>query len=91
MLRISVEKSSGGLNETLYLEGHLVAKWVQELSFSCDQALRESKRLTLDLSTVSFVDRDGIALLRKLKACEVAITNCSAFVAHQIKDRRSGI
>jgi ABC-type transporter Mla MlaB component len=89
MLRISVEKFSE-LNEILYLEGHLVGPWVQELRLSCDHALHESKRLTLDLSAVSFVDRDGIALLRELKACDVAISNCSAFVAHQIRDERSG-
>ena len=85
MLRISVKEFSG-YTATLHLEGHLVGPWVEELQLSCDQVLRESKRLTLDLTAVSFVDRDGLVLLRKLKRCEVAITNCSAFVAHQLKD-----
>ena len=90
MLRISVEEVSGH-NATLRLEGHLVGPWVEELRLSCDQVLRESKRLTLNLAAVSFVDRAGLILLRKLKTCEVAITNCSGFVAHQLKDERSGI
>lgn len=90
MLRISVEELSGH-NATLHLEGHLVGPWVGELQLSCDQALRESKRLTLDLTAVSLVDRDGINLLRKLARCEVALTNCSAFVALQLKDDPSSI
>jgi len=90
MLRISVEEVSGH-NTTLRLEGHLVGPWVEEFQLSCGQILRESKRLTLNLAAVSFVDRAGLILLRKLKTCEVAITNCSGYVAHQLKDERSGI
>ena len=85
MLRISVEEFRGQ-NATLHLEGRVVGPWVEELRLACDQVLRENKRVTLDLTAVSFVDRDGIGLLRKLKACGVAIANCSAFVAQQLKD-----
>lgn len=84
MLRISVEKSSGQ-SRTLLLEGQLTGPWVEELSRSCDDALREGKHLTLDLSAVSLVGRDGIALLRKLKIRNVAVMNCSLFVANQLK------
>jgi hypothetical protein len=88
MLRISVEELSGP-DATLHLEGHLVGPWVEELRLSCEKVLGESKRLTLDLTAVSFVDRDGISLLRRLKTREVVVTNCSAFLAHQLKDERS--
>lgn len=88
MLRISVEELSGQ-DATLHLEGHLVGPWVEELRLSCEKVRGESKRLTLDLAAVSFVDRDGISLLRRLKTCEVVVTNCSAFLAHQLKDERS--
>jgi anti-anti-sigma regulatory factor len=87
MLRISVEDFSGQ-DAILHLEGHLVGPWVEELRLSCEKALGESKRLTLDLSAVSFVDRDGITLLRSLKTREVVVTNCSPFLAHQLKDER---
>jgi hypothetical protein len=85
MLRISV----GGFSqrdETLHVEGHLVGPWVEQLQLSCEQVLGKSKRLTLDLTAISFVDRDGVALLRGLKVRGVAITNCSPFIAHQLKD-----
>ena len=88
MLRISVEESSGQ-NTTLYLEGHLVGPWVEELRLSCETVLDENKRLTLDLTAVSFVDRDGITLLRRLKTREVEVSKCSPFLAHQLKDERS--
>lgn len=85
MFRISVERFSNH-HETLHLEGHLVGPWVEQLQLSCEQVIGGSKRLALDLRAVSFADRDGIALLRKLKARGVAITNCSPFIAHQLKD-----
>jgi ABC-type transporter Mla MlaB component len=85
MLRISVEGFSKR-DETLRLEGHLVGPWVEQLQLSCEQVIGGSKRLTLDLTAVSFADRDGVALLRELKARDVAITNCSPFIAHQLKD-----
>jgi anti-anti-sigma regulatory factor len=88
MLRISVEESSAQ-NTTLQREGHLVGPWVEELRLSCDKVLGESKRLTLDLSAVSFVDRDGITLLRGLKTREVVVSKCSAFLADQLKDERA--
>jgi ABC-type transporter Mla MlaB component len=84
MLRISVERFANH-HETLRLEGHLVGPWLGQLQLSCEQVLGESKRITLDLTAVSFVDRDGVALLRELKMRGVALINCSPFLAHQIK------
>ena len=84
MLRISVERFSNH-HETVRLEGRLVGPWLRQLQLSCEQVLDESKQLTLDLTAVSFVDRDGVTLLRELKVSGVAITNCSPFIAHQLK------
>jgi hypothetical protein len=84
MFRISVERFSNH-HETLHVEGHLVGPWVEQLQLSCEQVIGGSKRLTLDLTAVSFADRDGIVLLRELKARDVALINCSPFLAHQIK------
>jgi GAF domain-containing protein len=47
------------------------------------RAIRASP--TLDLSDVSFVGREGIGLLRDLRARGVAFLNCSPFVAEQLK------
>ena len=67
MLRISVVGSSRDAM-TLLLEGQVIGDAVDELNSSCDQALAEGRRLTLDLAGVSFIDRKGVALFHRLAA-----------------------
>jgi anti-anti-sigma regulatory factor len=86
MLKIvSLGKGHGAT--TLVLEGKLVGPWVDELRHSCEEALGATAQLTLDLRTVTFIDRDGIELLRKLADGRTQVTNCSPFVAEQLKAR----
>jgi anti-anti-sigma regulatory factor len=70
---------------TLRLEGRVVGPWVEELRRSCDEALDGGARLILDLGAVSFVDRDGLALLRDLPHDRVELHRCSPFLAEQLK------
>jgi anti-anti-sigma regulatory factor len=58
---------------------------VDELSRSCERILGIGGTLSVDLSEVSFVDRDGVELLQRLRARDVALVNCSPFVAEQLK------
>jgi hypothetical protein len=62
------------------LEGRLVGPWVAELRQVADAALSESDGLTLDVSHVSFVDREGKDLLRELIARRVRLEHPSAFL-----------
>ena len=78
---------STGNAVTLLLEGKVIGDAVDELNSSCDQALAEGRRLTLDLGGVSFIDRAGVALFHRLAARHVSIVNCSGFVAEQLKVR----
>lgn len=77
--------SNGDGSTTLVLEGRLVGPWVEELPRSCEQPLGSLGDLTLDLGTVSFVDRGGIELLRSLADRHARLTNCSLFVAEQLR------
>src|SRR6478736_2709270 len=77
-------------NSILYVEGKITGPWLEELRRCCDQVLSTARRLTLDMQNVSFVDRDAITLFRELTDREVAITNCSPFVAEQLKELRLG-
>ena len=43
-------------------------------------------RLVLDFAEVSFIDADGVAPSRELTARRVLVTNCSPFVAEQLKE-----
>jgi hypothetical protein len=90
MLRISqgsVHNDNGVIS--LRLEGQVIGPWVEELRRVCSQVLGHNghggTRLVIDLSGVSFLDADGVALFRELAARRVLFTDCSAFIAEQLK------
>ena len=70
---------------TLRLEGRVIGPWVDELRWSCERVLATGTTLALDASDVSFVDRDGVRLLRSLTSRGVALRYCSPFLAEQLK------
>jgi len=70
---------------TLHLEGQVIGPWVEELGRVCAPILATGTRLSLDLSGVSFVSREGVRLLWRLRDEQVILLNCSRFVAEQLK------
>jgi hypothetical protein len=64
--------------------------WVDELRRICAEAVSRNTagtpQLVLDLAGVSFLDANGIALLRQLVTGRVSITNYSMFIAEQLKE-----
>ena len=84
MLRISLLEALDQI-VTLRLEGQVRGPWVEELRQACEQLLARGRALLLDLSDVSFIDMDGVALCRRLRARNVGIVHCSPFVAEQLK------
>ena len=68
----------------VHLEGQMVGPWVGEVRRACEPFLTDGHALTLDFSRVSFVDRDGVALCRRLKQRRAMLQNCSPFVKEQI-------
>ena len=84
MLKIESVKNGSG-TATLALEGRLIGPWVEELRLTCLGALGAGTDITLDLAGVSFVDRAGIELLRTLADHHTRLSNCSPFVAEQLK------
>jgi anti-anti-sigma regulatory factor len=82
MLRIETE-THGHHERTIRATGKLAGPWVAELRRSV--ALRDGgQSLVLDLTDVSFVDRDGIEFLRCLRNDTGVMLRCSAFVAAQL-------
>jgi anti-anti-sigma factor len=70
----------------LRLEGQVRGQWIDELRHLSSEILQKpATRLVLDLAQVSFVDADGLELLRELSSRHVGLINCSLFVAQQLK------
>ena len=84
MLRISTIEAAGE-TVTLRLDGQITGQWVKLLQRTCEAQLKKGARVTIDLKNVSFVDRDGIALLRSLTDRRVEILNALPFIAEQIR------
>jgi anti-anti-sigma regulatory factor len=82
MLRIEHTRNESG-DTTVRATGRLSGPWVAELERSL--AERDPEHVVvLDLTDVTFVDREGIEYLRMLRRLALVDLRCSAFVAEQI-------
>lgn len=95
MLRITGGLTADNVSEDrdpvlLRLEGQVTGPWVEELRRVCNEVINQNGHgahpLVLDLTNVFFIDADGVALFRYLAAHRVTLTNCSVFVAEQLKE-----
>ncbi len=84
MLKISIQEAEGS-KLTLLLAGRIANSEVEQLRSSSRQVLEDRGTLTLDLAGVSFIDRNGIALIHSLEDQNVEVINASPFVAEQLK------
>jgi len=79
VLRIS-NAAEAGARVTLKAEGTLVGDWVPLLEAECVRHLDVRRLVELDLAGVSFVDREGAAMVRGLIARGVDVIGASALV-----------
>jgi len=84
VLRITVEQGAGQL-ESLRLEGRIVGPWVAELTRRCEAIRCAGRELELEMSGVSFLDREAVRLVRSLIEQGVDVRACSAFVGEQLR------
>jgi anti-anti-sigma regulatory factor len=84
MLRISIG-ASGASTAMLRLEGQIIGLWVDELRKTAESYMRSGHPLVLDLSEVTFTDRDGVLLLADLQRRTVALKGCSPFLLEQLR------
>jgi anti-anti-sigma regulatory factor len=83
MLRIlEVQGENGAI--TLRVDGRLAGQWVALLQSSCEAVLVHNSRLILDLGGVTFADRTGVDLLRRLQLRAVLLHG-SLFLQEQLK------
>jgi anti-anti-sigma regulatory factor len=80
MLRIR-QVADSGTEITLLVEGRIVSEWVGVLERECRQLrLEPRRRLGLDLTAVTFIDKSGVSALRRLVADGVAIVHVPEFI-----------
>ena len=84
MLRIV--RDDKGPQVILIVEGRIVTEWADLLEEECLDLIRSGYRVVLDLSSVVFIDRQGIAVLRRLSGAGVEIRGCSALIADMLED-----
>jgi ABC-type transporter Mla MlaB component len=75
---------------TLRLDGRVAGQWVALLRDSAESALQEGLKLSIDLRNISFIDCEGIVLLKGLIERGVDPVNAPLFVNEQIKKCKDG-
>ena len=89
MLRIQVERTAGTENgdgnrgNRVKVAGRLAGPWVVELAEAL-RAFPADVCVELDLTEVSFVDAEGLAMLRSLRGQQAVHLRGSAFINAQI-------
>lgn len=73
---------------TLRLDGRVAGQWAELLRDSAESVLDEGLTLNVDLANISFIDCEGIAVIRKLIERGAHHLNPPLFVAEQIKKCR---
>jgi anti-anti-sigma regulatory factor len=84
MLKITIAVF-GKQGVTLLLDGRLAGRWVELLRDTAASTLDEGLGLIVDLRNVSYIDCDGISLIKNLNERGVSYVNAPLFVAEQIR------
>jgi len=85
MLRIT-EQLKNNNQVVLILEGKIAGDSVIKLLNYCLNKIDDRKLLVLDFRGITFIDKNGIAMLEEIKDERVQITNCSLFVKKLLED-----
>lgn len=85
MLKIS-RNDRDSIHTTLQLEGRVTQADLSELERARKESQNEGRRLVLDLTGVSFVDREGVFALNRMRRHGTIITGCSPFLGELLKE-----
>lgn len=80
MLRITeIFESADSI--TLTVEGRIVSEWVTVLEQECLKWLQAKPAVLLDFSGVTFIEHNGVAMLKRIASPNLRLINCSALIA----------
>ncbi len=78
MLRVTrADEQSASVK--LKVEGRIASTWNGVLERECRDLLQMRKGVVMDFTDVTFIDRSGVMMLKKLSTEGVEIINCSDF------------
>ena len=72
----------------LRLCGQFTKEYVPELERTLAEENTQKQTVALDLSNVTFVDRDAMVFLCSAKARKIAVENCPSYVIRWIQQER---
>ena len=79
MLRITqVNEDSGQV--CLKVEGRVIGDWISELDRTCGSCLSQNRPITLDLSDVTYIDRQGVETLKRVLGEKVQLKGMTLLV-----------
>lgn len=79
MLRIT-QVSEDSDQVCLKVEGRVIGDWVDELDRTCGSCLSQSRQITLDMSDVTYIDRQGVETLKRILGKNVRLTGATLLV-----------
>ena len=79
MLRIT-QVNEDSTTICLKVEGRVIGDWVSELDRMCVNCLSENRRITLDMSDVTYIDRQGVDALKRILGNNVQLTDATLLV-----------
>lgn len=79
MLRIT-QVSEDSDQVCLKVEGRVIGDWVSELDRTCGSCLSQSRLITLDMSDVTYIDRQGVETLKRILGENVRLTGATLLV-----------
>ncbi|MFQ5684783.1 MAG: STAS domain-containing protein [Candidatus Binatia bacterium] len=88
MLRITKVTESPSL-VTMKLEGTITADWVSLLEKECLKFMEKNRKVVLDFSEVTFVDRRGVEMLGKMPDKKIRVINCCALIKDLLRGGRN--
>jgi len=67
-------------------QGSVAGEWVLLLEERIRRSLQTSEKVFLDFSEVTFVDKHGVEMLRKVASEKIKIINCPGFIEELLKE-----
>jgi anti-anti-sigma regulatory factor len=69
----------------LKVDGEITSRWSAVLETECRGELAKNRKVVLDFSGVTQIDRRGAQVVTALRACRVKVTNCWPVLDEQIR------